>query len=79
MAKFLVIHPNMDIYGGGERVCHHILKALVAHGQKVELLAFDFDQKRYAEIIGEKLPENITVRHSGKQSNCRGKPAIISL
>ena len=32
MAKFLVVHPNLDIYGGGERVCHHIIKALVAHG-----------------------------------------------
>ena len=32
MAKFLVVHPNLDIYGGGERVCHHIIKALVANG-----------------------------------------------
>ena len=76
MAKFLVIHPNMDIYGGGERVCHHILKALVAHGQQVELLAFDFDQKRYAEIIGEKLPENITVRTLGNRAAVEANPPL---
>ena len=76
MAKFLVIHPNMDIYGGGERVCHHILKALVAHGQKVELLTFDFDQKRYAEIIGEKLPENITVRTLGNRAAVEANPPL---
>lgn len=67
MAKFLVIHPNMDIYGGGERVAHHILKALVAHGQNVELLAFDFDPNRYANILGEKLPDGVTVHMLGKR------------
>ncbi|MCW3996784.1 MAG: glycosyltransferase family 4 protein [Candidatus Bathyarchaeota archaeon] len=65
MAKFLVIHPNMDIYGGGERVAHHIIKALIAHGQKVELLSFDFDENRYAEILGEKLPDATTVHMLG--------------
>jgi glycosyltransferase involved in cell wall biosynthesis len=76
MAKFLVIHPNMDIYGGGERVCHHIIKALVANGQQVELLAFDFDQTRYGEIIGEKLPENITVHTLGSQALVEAKPPL---
>lgn len=66
MAKFLVIHPNMDIYGGGERVAHHILKALVAHGQDVELLTFEFDKKKYEQILGEKIPQ-ITVHDLGKR------------
>jgi glycosyltransferase involved in cell wall biosynthesis len=76
MAKFLVIHPNMDIYGGGERVCHHILKALITNGQKVELLAFDFDQNRYGEIMGEKLPESITVHILGSQALVEAKPPL---
>lgn len=76
MAKFLVIHPNMDIYGGGERVCHHIIKALVAHGQQVELLVFDFDQNRYVEIMGEKLPENITVHTLGNRAIVEAKPPL---
>ena len=76
MAKFLVIHPNMDIYGGGERVCHHILKALVAHEQQVELLTFDFDQKRYAEIMGEKLPENIIVHILGNRVAVEANPPL---
>ena len=76
MAKFLVIHPNMDIYGGGERVCHHIIKALVAHGQQVELLAFDFDQNRYSEIMGEKLPENITIHTLGNRAIVEANPPL---
>ena len=76
MAKFLVIHPNLDIYGGGERVCHHIIKALVAHGQQVELLAFDFDQARYVEIMGEKLPENITIHTLGNRANVEANPPL---
>jgi glycosyltransferase involved in cell wall biosynthesis len=76
MAKFLVIHPHMDIYGGGERVCHHILKALVTHGQQVELLAFDFDQTRYAEIMGEKLPENVTVHTLGNREIVEANPPL---
>jgi glycosyltransferase involved in cell wall biosynthesis len=76
MAKFLVIHPNMDIYGGGERVCHHILKSLVANGQQVELLAFDFDQTRYGEIMGEKLPQNITVHTLGSHASVEAKPPL---
>ena len=58
-----MIHPNLDIYGGGERVCHHVLKSLLEHGEQVELLTFDFDPVRYAQIMGEKLPDG-TVVHS---------------
>jgi glycosyltransferase involved in cell wall biosynthesis len=67
MAKFLVVHPNLDIYGGGEKVCHYVLKALSNNGQDVQLLTFDFDQKRYNEIMGEKFPDNITVHALGKR------------
>ena len=61
MAKFLVVHPNLDIYGGGERVCHHIIKSLAAHDQQVELIAFDFDLKSYRDFMGEKLPDEVNV------------------
>ena len=76
VAKFLVAHPNMDIYGGGERVCHHVMKALVGHGQQVELLAFDFDQTRYSEIIGEKLPTNIIVHTLGNRAIVEANPPL---
>ncbi len=76
MAKFLVIHPNLDIYGGGERVCHHIIKTLVAHGQQVELLAFDFDEARYSEIMGEKLTENIIVHTLGNRAGVEAKSPL---
>jgi glycosyltransferase involved in cell wall biosynthesis len=76
MAKFLVIHPNLDIYGGGERVCHHIIKTLVAHNQEVELLAFDFDEKHYSEIMGEKLPSEITIHTLGKRESIEAKPPL---
>jgi glycosyltransferase involved in cell wall biosynthesis len=76
MAKFLVVHPNLDIYGGGERVCHHIIKALVAHDQQVELLSFDFDENHYAEIIGEKLPSGVTIHTLGKREIVEAKPPL---
>jgi glycosyltransferase involved in cell wall biosynthesis len=76
MAKVIVIHPHMDIYGGGERVCHHIIKALVAQGLQVELLAFDFDQTRYSEIMGEKLPEKITVHTLGNRAIVEANPPL---
>jgi glycosyltransferase involved in cell wall biosynthesis len=76
MAKFLVVHPNLDIYGGGERVCHHIIKSLVAHDQQVELLAFDFDQKSYADFMGEKLPDEVHVHMLGKRENIEAEPPL---
>lgn len=76
MAKFLVVHPNVDIFGGGERVCHHIIKSLVAHGQQVELIAFDFDQNRYWRFMGEKLPSEITVYTLGKRESIEAKPPL---
>ncbi len=74
VAKFLTVHPNVDIYGGGERVCHHIIKALIAHGQQVELLSFDFNQNRYAEIIGEKLPAEVTLHMLGNREIVEADP-----
>jgi len=76
MPKFLVVHPNLDIYGGGERVCHHIIKALNTHGQEVELLAFDFDEDKYASIMGEGLPNGITVHMLGKRETVEAKPPL---
>jgi glycosyltransferase involved in cell wall biosynthesis len=67
LVTFLVVHPYLDIYGGGERVCHGVIKALVGHGQKVELLTFDFDAARYREIVGEEFPKEVVVHSLGKR------------
>jgi len=67
LATFLVVHPYLDIYGGGERVCHNVIKALVNHDQKVELLTFDFNPKRYKDIVGEGFPSQVTVHSLGKR------------
>jgi len=68
MATFLVVHPYLDIYGGGERVCHGVIKTLVNHGQKVELLTFDFDAKRYRDIVGEDFPKQVRVHSLGQRT-----------
>ena len=67
MATFLVVHPYLDIYGGGELVCHNVIKTLVAHGQKVELLTFDFDAGRYRDVVGEDFPREVAVHSLGKR------------
>ena len=67
MAKFLVVHPYLDVYGGGERVCHNVIKTLVAHGQNVELLTFDFEADRYREIVGEDFPQSVIIHSLGKR------------
>ncbi len=67
MATYLVVHPYLDIYGGGERVCHNVIKALVANGQNVELLTFDFDGARYRDIVGEEFPKEVVVHSLGKR------------
>ena len=68
MATFLVVHPYLDIYGGGERVCHNVIKTLVIHGQKVELLTFDFDAGKYRDIVGEDFPKEVAVHSLGKRT-----------
>ena len=68
MATFLVVHPYLDIYGGGERVCHNVIKTLLKHGQKVELLTFDFDSSKYRDIVGEEFPKQVVVHSLGKRS-----------
>jgi glycosyltransferase involved in cell wall biosynthesis len=67
LAKFLLVHPYLDIYGGGEKVCHNVIKTLIEHGQKVQLLTFDFDADRYREVTGEELPKKVTVHSLGKR------------
>jgi glycosyltransferase involved in cell wall biosynthesis len=66
LAKFLVVHPYLDIYGGGERVCHNIIKTLVTHDQTVELLTFNFDPNKYKDIVGE-FPKSVVVHSLGKR------------
>jgi glycosyltransferase involved in cell wall biosynthesis len=66
LAKFLVVHPNLDIYGGGERVCHNVIKTLLDHGQKVEFLTFDFDADKYRAIVGEEFPKEVVIHSLGR-------------
>jgi len=68
LATFLVVHPYLDIYGGGERVCHGVIKTLVNQGQKVELLTFDFDAVRYRDIVGEDFPKQVRVHSLGQRT-----------
>jgi len=67
LATFLVVHPYLDIFGGGERVCHNVIKTLVAHGQRVELITFNFDLNKYRDIVGEILPLEVTVHSLGER------------
>jgi glycosyltransferase involved in cell wall biosynthesis len=68
METYLIVHPYLDIYGGGERVCHNIIKTLITYGQKVELLTFDFDPCKYRDIIGEDFPKEVVVHSLGKHT-----------
>ena len=67
MATFLVVHPYLDIYGGGERVCHNVIKTLLVNGQRVELLTFDFDADKYRDIVGEDLSKEVVIHSLGKR------------
>lgn len=63
-----MVHPYLDIYGGGERVCHNVIKTLISHGETVELLTFDFDPHRYRDIVGEDFPKQVVVHALGKRT-----------
>ena len=67
LASFLVVHPYLDIYGGGERVCHNVIKTLLANGQRVHLLTFDFDPDKYHDIVGEDLSKEVVIHSLGKR------------
>jgi len=69
LAKFLVVHPYLDIYGGGERVCHNVIKTLLNHGQDVELLTFDFDAAKYRDIVGETFPKQVAIHSLGHRTD----------
>lgn len=68
MAKFLVVQPYLDVYGGGEKVCHNVVKTLVAHKQSVELLTLYFDAEKFKEIAGEEFPKEVIVHSAGKKN-----------
>jgi len=60
-----VVHPYQDFYGGGEKVCLNVVKTLILHGQKVELLTFDFDNDKYRDIVGEEFPKEVVIHSLG--------------
>jgi glycosyltransferase involved in cell wall biosynthesis len=41
------------------------MKTLILHGQRVELLTFDFDNNRYRDMVGEELPREVTLHSLG--------------
>jgi glycosyltransferase involved in cell wall biosynthesis len=61
MAKFLVLHPDLGKYGGGEKVCYGVIKALTTNNQQVELLTLGFDADRYRDIMGENFPADVRI------------------
>jgi len=61
LAKFLVVQPYLDVYDGSEKVCHNIIKSLLVHEQKVELLTLNFNAARYREVVGEEFPKNVII------------------
>jgi glycosyltransferase involved in cell wall biosynthesis len=63
-----VVHPYLDIYGGGERVCHNVIKTLINNGQQVDLLTFNFNADRYRDIVGEDFPKQVTVHSLGERT-----------
>jgi glycosyltransferase involved in cell wall biosynthesis len=67
LTRFLIVQPYLDIYGGGERVCHNVIKTLLAHGQHVELLTLHFDAGRYRDVAGEEFPKEVTVHSLEKR------------
>jgi len=67
LATFLVVHPYLDIYGGGERVCHNVIKTLLVNEQSVELLTFNFDADKYRDIVGEDLSKEVVIHSLGKR------------
>lgn len=58
-SRFLVLHPDLGQQGGGVKVCYNVIRALVNHGQHVELLTQNFDPSRYCDATGEEFPSNI--------------------
>lgn len=77
MGSFLIVHPFLDAYGGAERVCENIIKALVMHNQDVELATFSFDVDQYEEIMGDKIPTNDIVIHSLEKKHEIKPPFVI--
>ena len=67
MAHFLLVQPFLDGYGGGERVCHNVLKTLLAQEQLVDLLTVNFDAQRYRIITGEEFPKQTSVHSLEKK------------
>jgi len=55
----LIVHPYMSIFGGGERVCFHILKALVEEGHNVTLVSEPINDEKFKKFIGFDLPSEV--------------------
>jgi glycosyltransferase involved in cell wall biosynthesis len=62
-----VAQPYLDIYGGSEKVCHNVIKTLLAHGQDVQLLTLHFDAEKYRNIVGEEFPKQVNVHTLNKK------------
>jgi len=59
--KALVVHPYMNILGGGERVCLHVIRALIEEGVDVTLVSEPINPDRLEEFLGFNLDEVVYV------------------
>lgn len=50
--RVLVVHPFMEVLGGGERVCLHLIKALLEEGHEVFLVSQPIERAKCEEITG---------------------------
>src|SRR5216684_2597336 len=50
--KVLLIHPRLNVKGGGERVAIHSILAAAKAGHEVSLLSEEFDEASFADFYG---------------------------
>ena len=50
--RVLMVHPRMDMMGGGERVAIHSIIAALTEGHEVVLISEEFDVKKFEDFFG---------------------------
>lgn len=52
MKDLLVIHPRFSLYGGGELLCLHVIKALLEQGHRITLASDSFSPAMCEQMFG---------------------------
>jgi len=55
--RVLVVHPYIKIFGGGERVCLQMIKALIEEGNSVSLVCEPVECSALESFLGEKIKD----------------------